>query len=114
MNWKSIRMELGSTGEFPGGSVSRAYLVRLPLDDHDLIDESALRLNPTRAIVRRHWATEPDQKGLVTGLDGRWSMRCDGEERLLQLQSGALRLGAHASVVEPNGDVLPFRIVSVR
>ena len=114
MNWKSIRLELGSTGEFPGGSVSRAYLVRLPLDDHDTVDEDALRLNPMRATVRRHWSTEPDEKGLITRADGHWSMSCEGKSRLLQLGSRAVRLGARVSVVEPNGDVLPFRVASVR
>jgi len=114
MNWKSIRLELGSTGEFPAGSVSRAYLVRLPLDDHDAVDEDEVRLNPARATVRRHWSTEPDQKGHVTRANGHWSMRCDGKDRLLRLGSLPIRLGSYLSVVEPNGDVLPFRVASVR
>jgi hypothetical protein len=43
MTWKSIRLELARTKEFPEGSASRAYLLRLPLDDRGRIYESALR-----------------------------------------------------------------------
>ena len=114
MNWKSIRLELASTGEFPAGSVSRAYLVKLPLDDDDTLDEDALRLSPSRATVRRHWSTEPDERGLVVRADGHWSICCDGKERLLHLDSRPIRLGAQVSVVEPNGDILPLRVASVR
>ena len=42
MNWRSIRLELARTKEFPEGSASRAYLLRLPLDEKGLIDEQAL------------------------------------------------------------------------
>lgn len=114
MNWKSIRLELGSTGEFPAGSVSRAYLVRVPLDDADMIDELALRESPNKAIVLRHWSTEPDEKGLIQRSDGHWSMHCAGKDRKLCVDSHPLRLGGRVSVIEPNGDVLPFRIASVR
>lgn len=115
MNWKSIRLELGSTGQFPAGSVSRAYLLRLPLDDQDLIDEAAFLRAPSKATVRRHWSTEPDEAGLVLWLDDSWSMRCNGmPDRMLQLDGRPLRLGQQISVVEPTGAVLPFRIASIR
>lgn len=114
MNWKSIRLELDRTGEFPAGSVSRAYLIRLPLDDEDRIDEDAIHLSPARATVRRHWSTEPDEKGTVVRADGHWSMRCEGKDRLLELNSSPVRLGGQICVIEPGGEVLPFRIASVR
>jgi len=114
MNWKSIRLELASTREFPAGSVSRAYLIRLPLNDHDRIDEEAMLSNPARATVRRHWSTEPDEIGLIMRSDGHWSMRCDGKDRLLHLDSSPIRLGGRLSIVEPDGEVRPFKIASVR
>lgn len=115
MNWKSIRLELGRTGEFPAGSVSRAYLVRLPLDDEDKVDSTAFLDSPSRAIARRHWSTEPDERGFVVQAATGWAMRCDGKpDRLLRLDSQPLRLGCHVSVVEPDGAILPFRIASVR
>ena len=115
MNWKSIRLELGRTGDFPAGSVSRAYLIRLPLNDDDLIDEGEFVRWPTRATVRRHWSTDPDEQGVIVQVGQGWAMRCNGTpDRKLRLESCPLRLGAHLSIVEPNGTILPFRIASVR
>lgn len=115
MNWKSIRLELGSTGEFPAGSISRVYLVRLPLDDHDQVDKAELLERPARATVRRHWASEADELGSVVKVDGHWAMRCDGKpDRTIKFDSRPVRLGEEISVIEANGTVLPFRIASVR
>lgn len=115
MNWKSIRLELAKTGEFPAGSVSRAYLICLPLNDQDTIDRAAIRRDPAKAIVRRHWSTEPDQRGVIIPAGHEWTMRCDNNpDRKLQLDGMPLRLGQHVSVVEPDGSILPFKIASVR
>ena len=114
MNWKSIRLELGATNDYPAGSVARAYLIRLPLDDQDMIDVDALARHPHKATVRRHWSTEPDEIGIIDWSDGRWSIRCNEKPRTLQLDSAPLRLGGQVSLVESNGSVLPLRIASIR
>lgn len=115
MNWKSIRLELASTGEFPAGSVSRAYLIRLPLDDQDVVDNTAVEMNPARATVRRHWSTEADQRGMLVRSGAEWAIRCDGiPDRLLRLDGTPVRLGQSVSVLEPDGTALPFKISSVR
>src|SRR5947209_5045930 len=86
MNWKSIRLELGSTGEFPRGSVSRAYLIRVPLDEFDVVDRAALTRSSAKAIVRRHWSTDRDQRGTLVSSGSDWTIRCDGGcDRLLHL-----------------------------
>lgn len=114
MNWKSIRLELGSTGEFPAGSVSRAYLIRLPLNDCDCVDAAAVTDAPSKATVRRHWSSDPDQKGVIVQRGEDWAMRCGDAQRILQLNSAPVRLGQKVSVIEPDGTVLPFSIASVR
>lgn len=115
MNWKSIRLELGSTADFPAGSVSRAYLLRLPLDDGDGVDQAAVTLSPGRATVRRHWSTEPDQRGILIPSGRNWAMRCAGRpDRLLQLEGMPIRLGQRVSVRDPDGNILPFNVASVR
>jgi hypothetical protein len=40
--WNLVRLELAGTSEYPEGSASRAYMLRVPLDDAGLIDEAAL------------------------------------------------------------------------
>ena len=114
MNWRSIRLELDRTNEFPAGSVSRAYLLRLPLDDFDMVDRAALATFPSKATVRRHWSTEPDENGVVVQAAEHWSLRCDGKDRRLCLDLQPVRLGGRMSVVEADGSVLPFKIASVR
>lgn len=115
MNWKSIRLELASTGDYPAGSVSRVYLIRLPLDDHDTVDSAAFFETPAKATVRRHWPAEPDERGLLVQSGSDWTMCCNHEERrLLRLNGTPLRLGHHVSVVEPDGTTLPFKVASVR
>jgi hypothetical protein len=113
--WKNIRLELGPTNEFPAGSVSRAYLIRLPLDDDDVVDQHAFELNPYRATVWRFWSTEPDDAGQVLPVEGHWAMHCNGTaERRLDLDGRPIRLGQQISVVEPDGAILPFRVASIR
>ena len=114
MNWRSIRLELGKTRDFPAGSVSRAFLIRLPLDDCDAIDAAALQNSPSRASVRRHWSSDPDQCGVLTPSGGDWAMRCDSWERLFRLNGTPMRLGQQVDVVEPDGTILPFKVASVR
>lgn len=115
MIWKSIRLELGSTGEFPAGSVSRAFLVNLPLDDYDVVDGAALAETPSKATARRHWSTEPDERGQMVPAGPHWAMRCRGKpDRILRLDGAPMRLGQQVTVVEPDGTILPLRVASVR
>jgi hypothetical protein len=114
-NWKDIRLELGRTNEFPAGSVSRAYRIRLPLDDNDLLDEKAIQASPHRATVHRYWSSEPDESGLVVRMDGAWAMQCNGSAvRMLELDGRPIRLGQQVAVEEPGGMLLPFRIAGIR
>jgi hypothetical protein len=113
--WKKIRLELARTKGFPTGSVSRGYLVQLPLDGAGRVDENELACKPRLASVRRYWSTEPDESGsVIAGQDG-WIMRCNGApDRALLLDGHPIQLGEQLSVVDPVGGILPFRIASIR
>ena len=114
-NWKVIRLELAPTEEFPTGSVSRGYLIRLPLSDADSLDRSAFEQNPYRATVRRYWSTERDEGGHMLEVNGKWAIRCNGsQDRLLDLDGKPIRLGQKLSTIEPDGTILPFRVASIR
>jgi hypothetical protein len=114
-NWKQIRLELGSTADFPCGSVGRAYLLRLPVGDDDHVDLAAFRKNPARAVVHRHWSSEPDQRGLLLEGGEDWIIRCKGTpEGRLELDGKPLRLGQHVPLKLGEGTVLPLRIASIR
>ena len=113
MNWKTIRLELASTGEFPAGSVSRGYLIRVPLNDNGSIDEPGITEAPHKATVRRFWSTEPDESGHVVRANGQWALRSNGNaDRVLSATS--FELGNEVAVVDANGAPLRFRVASIR
>jgi hypothetical protein len=113
MNWKTIRLELACTQDFPSGSVSRGFLIRLPLNDNGSIDEAMLTEAPQKATVRRFWSTEPDESGRIVRVNGDWALRCNGSpDRLLSTKS--LGLGEEVAVIDSDGRLLPFRVASIR
>ena len=117
MSWKIIRLELASSGEFPRGSVGRSYLIRLPLTQSGAIDDAQLGLEPGQATVRRFWASEPDRTGQFmrdpTGYTIRDESGGRGLTRLVQFVDGAIHLGDHVRMTEPDGSELSFRVAAV-
>lgn len=116
--WSLVRLELGRTREYPEGSASRAYILRLPLNHQAVIDGVALAQNPGMATVRRFWPNEPDQKGYVIRKGKGWAfsyaMGEDDDEDLYNLGVHPLRLGDYVTVTEPDGQRYPFRVVSAQ
>ena len=118
MNWKSIRLELARTNEFPEGSVSRAYLLHLPLDDDGFIDEQALGHLPAQATVHRFWPNEPDLSGYVIRTPRGWALSYaigeEDDETVYHLETHPIRIGEYITLTEPDGRQLPFRVASLR
>lgn len=116
MIWKSIRLELGTTPDFPRGSPSRAYLLRLPLAEDGAIDRAALQAMPHQATVRRFWPSQPDLAGYVIPSPGGWLLDYDralpgGDSG--KLEGNAFRLGECITMTEPDGRRLPFRVAAL-
>ena len=118
MNWKSIRLELARTPDFPEGSASRAYLLHLPLREDGLIDETSFREAPASATVRRFWPSEPDMAGYVIRARGGWAFSYEpGEEDdecIFHLETHPIRPGEYITLTEPDGRRLPFRVASLK
>lgn len=114
MTWKTIRLELARTPEFPNGSAGRAYLLRLPLDEHGRLDEEKYAEHPEHATVRRFWPNEPDRNGYLIRKPDGWSFSFDADENedepRLQIGGQAIRLGENIMVRETDGVRLPFRV----
>ena len=118
MSWKSIRLELARTADFPEGSVSRTYLLRLPLNRENLIDELALKEAPALATVHRYWPNEPDMIGNVVRTAKCWAISYESgeedDEEVFHLEILPIQEGNHLILTEPDGRRLPFRVASVR
>jgi hypothetical protein len=113
--WKLIRLELARTPEFPAGSASRAYMLRLPLRDDGLIDARAVAATPAMASVRRFWPNEPDEQGYLIRKGDGWAFSYAlgeaDDESVYHLESHPIRLGEYVTLTEPDGRRLPFRVV---
>lgn len=113
--WKLLRLELARTPEFPRGSASRAYMLRLPLDDDGGIDEVALASRPALATVRRFWPNEPDRQGRLERTSCGWAfsegLGPQNCESICHLECDCLTVGACVTLVEPDGSSFPFRVV---
>ena len=118
MNWKSIRLELARTPEYPKGSASRAYLLRLPLDEQGLIDEKALGRSPDLATVHRFWPNQPDLSGYVIRTPNGWALSYElgeeDDETVFHLETHPIRIGEYLTLTEPDGRQLPFRVASLK
>lgn len=117
MTWKIVRLELAPTSKFPRGSAGRAFLLNVPIDECGRIDRVAIGRDPTRATVRRFWASEPDSFGTVEALDDGWNLRCrqgGGDETTFLLDRTPLNLNSQVNVSIPEGAQLPFRVASIR
>ena len=116
MSWKTIRLELAGTREFPSGSAGRAFLLRLPLHDDGSIDDAEVALHPSRATVRRFWASEPDSSGRIVVSPSGWECRCGhrgNEHMAFNLPVQPLKLGEQIIMTDACGCELPFRIASM-
>jgi hypothetical protein len=118
MTWQSVRLELDSTPDFPRGSASRAYLLRLPLLDDGSIDEDAIAEAPERATMRRMWPNEPDCSGHVRRLGDCWAcvVRGDGADNRIvaSFSCRTLREGCRITLDESGSNELPFRVAKLR
>jgi hypothetical protein len=116
MTWKTVRLEFARSATFPSGTPSRAYLLRVPLDENGLIDGATLAQTPSRATAQRFWSSEPDQFGYLECSDGSWILRCRGQagESRFRMPAVPLRVNGEITIEEPDGTSNPFRVASIK
>jgi hypothetical protein len=68
--FKRIRLELARSKEFPSGSARHGYEFVAPLDAGGRIDPELWRAHRDQCRVRRFWAGEDDQSGLLVHKSG--------------------------------------------
>jgi hypothetical protein len=115
MTWKTIRLELARTPEFPEGSAAHAYVLRLPIDDNGFIESSALKHPVESPLVHRMWPDEPDRKGVVISRRAGWAFSYEvgdaDDEGIFHLEHHPLKPGEYVTITETDGEQLPFKVV---
>lgn len=117
MDWKTVRLELGSSDAFPHGSVGRAFLLHVPIDNDGRINRGVLEQHPGRATVRRYWPSEPDAFGTIEPCNDCWALQCGkGTKHDVTFLLDAVPLKPNHSVCvrAPDGTMMPFRVANVR
>jgi hypothetical protein len=117
MNWKTVRLELAPTTNFPRGSPSRAFLINVPTDGNGCIDRATIQREPARATVRRFWASEPDSFGSIGVTEDSWSLQLQRDEddaATFLLEDRPLSLNARVNVRSDDGTFMSFRVASIR
>ncbi|AKH42110.1 hypothetical protein FHS61_002355 [Altererythrobacter atlanticus] len=118
MTWKIVRLTLARTPEYPEGSAQHAYELVLPLGEDGLIDREAFEQNRGRATVQRIWPGEGVQRGAILHKRDGWAFSYRpgdaDDEDLFHLEHHPLVAGNYVTLTEPDGDRLPYRVVTVR
>ena len=122
MPLKTIRLELARNAEFPEGSAARGYDFKAPLTADGTLDLKAWSDVKDACTVRRFWAGQPDEVGLLVHTRGqRWMFRYDhpGEaddhdDPIFRFDRHRFVEGEYVSITEHDGEPRTFRVVSVR
>jgi hypothetical protein len=117
--FKTVRLELARTPEFPEGSPDHGYEFDIPLDGAGHIDEEAWRAARSDCRVRRFWGEEDPEKGYLIRTRHRgWAFSYapgeEDDEPFFRFEDHLFREGEYVSLTGHDGRSHPFRVVSVR
>ena len=117
--FKSIRLDLARTPEFPEGSRRHYYRFVAPLDGDGHLDSAAWKRQRERCRVVRSWGGEEQEIGhLVHRPGGSWGFHYDlegdaNDESGFKLGSHRFVLAEYVSIRDSDGGLNTFRVVSV-
>lgn len=120
MTLKRIRLELARNREFPNGSPRHGYEFAAPLDADGHLDADVWRKERTRCRVKRFWAGEPDELGLlVHRRGGGWAFDYDksrdaDDEAGFKFDTHTFAEGEYVSISEHDGERRTFRVALVQ
>lgn len=118
MDFRTIRLELARTPEFPDGSREHGYEFVLPLDASGHIDVDAWRADKSRCTVRRFWGAEDSEDGFLVHTRRRtWAFSYapgeEDDEPFFRFEEHVFKEGEYVSLTGHDGAVHPFRVVKV-
>lgn len=115
---KTIRLELGRTKDRPEGDSGCGYEFTAPLTADGHLDPEAYKQHKTDCRVRRFWAGEKYEHGILRHLGkDRWVFSyapgSDDDEAAFKFDKHRFVTGEYVSITEHDGITRPFRVVSV-
>ncbi|QCI65683.1 hypothetical protein [Phreatobacter stygius] len=118
-----IRLNLARSKDFPEGSKRHGYEFVAPLNSAGHIDVAAWKTHKNLCKVRRFWAGEPDEHGLLTHRQGgtrgaTWIFDYDGaaaddDEAGYRFGEHPFEIGEYVSIKDDDGALRTFVVTSV-
>ena len=116
MTWKTFRLELARTADYPEGSSRHIYVLRLPVSADGAVDEAQLAEHTERATVHKYWGGDHPRNGYVVRTPAGWALSYergpDDDEGLFHLDSHHLKVGEYVTVTDADGVEWPMRVVT--
>ena len=119
MTLKRIRLELARTADAPEGDRRCGYEFIAPLDGKGQLDARAWPREKTKCTVRRFWANQDDEHGMLVHHRGnRWLFSYrpgeEDDEPIFRFTKHAFVPGEYVSITEHDGVERPFRVTDSR
>jgi hypothetical protein len=118
MTLKHIRLELARTKDKPDGDNAIGYEFAAPLTADGHLDADGWKQDKDRCTVRRFWRGQDDETGLLVHTrGGRWAFSyaagSDDDEPIFKFDKHRFALGEYVSITEHDGEIRPFKVISV-
>jgi hypothetical protein len=119
MTLKKIRLELARTAAAPEGDRRCGYEFIAPLDAKGRLDARAWPSEKSKCTVRRFWADQDDEHGMLVHHRGARWLFCyrpgeDDDEPIFRFATHAFIPGEYVSITEHDGVERPFRVTVAR
>lgn len=122
---KKITLNAARSKQFPDGSIRHGYDFVAPLTAEGRIDLEGWKAHRGECFAHRFWGSEPELRGLLVHRAGgrggsTWGFelgvgsQLDEEEDGFRFADHAFREGEYVSIREEDGELMTFRVVSVR
>ncbi len=122
---KRVTLQAARSKRFPDGSIRHGYDFFAPLTADGHIDLEAWKPRRGECFAHRFWGDDPEQHGLLVhkagGLGGStWSFELgagatlDEEDDGFRFGDHPFREGEYVSIRDEDGELVTFRVVSVK
>ena len=122
---KKVRLHAARSKQFPDGSIRHGYDFVAPLTEAGHIDLETWKAHRGECFAHRFWGDEPEQRGLlvhkaggVGGSTWRFELgvghKLDEEDDGFRFADHPFKSGEYVSIRDEDGELVTFRVVSVK